>query len=60
MAADDDFDDKTITHRMNAAVLRALNTPPIPTKELIGKTERAMAQRESRIRKELRSKPKSP
>ena len=36
---------------MNNAVRRALNTPPTPTKELVGKSERAIGQRESRVRK---------
>ena len=49
-----------IALRMNKAVRRALNTPPTPTKELVGKSERAQAQRESRVKKAARSKPKSP
>ena len=36
-----------IAARMSAAIRRALNTPPTPTKDLIGKTERAKSQRES-------------
>ena len=32
---------------MEAGLRRALNTPPTPTKELIGKSERAIAQREN-------------
>jgi len=42
------LNDDEIARRMNAGVRRALNTPPSPTKELIGKTERAQNQRESR------------
>jgi hypothetical protein len=49
-----------IALRMNKAVRRALNTPPTPTKELVGKSERAIAQRESRVRKASQSKPKAP
>lgn len=54
------FSEAETERRMNAAVRRALNTAPSPTKELVGKTERAIAQRESRVRKASRSKPKSP
>lgn len=37
-----------IERRMNAGVKRALSTPPSPIKELVGRTERAQNQRESR------------
>ena len=37
-----------IARRRDAAIKRALNTPPTPTKELIGKTERAQSQAETR------------
>jgi hypothetical protein len=47
----DELDTEEIARRMNNAVRRALSTPPTPTKELIGKSERALAQRESRVRK---------
>ncbi len=47
-----------IQRRMDEAVRRALNTPPTPTKELIGKTDRAKSQRESRKLRARRSKPK--
>jgi hypothetical protein len=55
------IEDKTlsedeITRRMDAAVRRALSTPPTQTKELIGKSERAIARRESRVRKKKNSK----
>jgi hypothetical protein len=61
MVGDDDpLSDQKVEARMNAAVRRALNTPPTPAKELVGKSERAIAQRESRIRKAARSKPKAP
>jgi len=53
----DEFDDDEITRRMNAGIRRALNTPHSPTKELVGKTERAQSQRESRARKR-QAKPK--
>ncbi len=54
------FSEIDIERRMNAAVRRALSTPPMPAKELVGKSERAIAQRESRVRKASRSKPKAP
>jgi hypothetical protein len=44
---------------MNAGIRRALNTPPSPTKNLVGKTERAKNQRESRAIKARRAKPKT-
>jgi len=46
-----------IENRMRNAVRRALNTPPTPTKELIGKSGRAIAQRESRVRKKGKPRP---
>lgn len=52
--------DAEIERRMNGALRRALSTPPTPTKDIVGKSERAKAQRESRVRKASRSKPKSP
>jgi hypothetical protein len=52
--------DNEIACRMNDAVRRALNTPPMPAKELIGKSERAIARRESRVRRASRSKPQAP
>jgi hypothetical protein len=58
--SDDKLSDSEIAMRMNDAMRRALNTPPTPMKDLIGKSERAIAQRESRVRKASRSKPKAP
>jgi hypothetical protein len=57
-ARDSDLSDEEIVRRRDAAIRRALNTPPKPTKELIGKTERAKAQRETRELRARRSKPK--
>jgi hypothetical protein len=51
--------DEEIEHRMNAGIRRALGTPHSPTSELVGKTERAKVQRESRELKERQAKPKS-
>lgn len=47
-----------IEQRMNAAMRRALNTPPKPTKELIGKSERAKSQRETKAIRANQAKPK--
>jgi hypothetical protein len=58
---DERLSDDEIERRMIAGVRRALNTPPKPTKEIVGKTERAQAQRETnRIRKAARLKPNEP
>jgi hypothetical protein len=57
---DEIYSEAETEKRMNSAVRRALSTPPTQTKELVGKTERAIAQRESRVRKSTRSKPDSP
>jgi hypothetical protein len=57
---DEALSDSEIETRMNAAVRRALNTPPSPTKELVGKTERAQSQRESRAIRNRRVKPEGP
>ena len=39
--------EEDIQRRMDAGIRRALSTPPHPTKELVGKTERAKAQGKS-------------
>jgi hypothetical protein len=57
--AEDQPSQAEIERRMEAAIRRALHTPPSPTKGLIGKTERAKIQRESRALKARRAKPKS-
>jgi len=62
-AGDPDNDqrsDEEIERRMSAGIRRALSTPPSPTRELIGKTERAQNQRESREIRARRAKPKAP
>jgi len=60
MTPEDEYSAEEIKRRMNAGVRRALGTPPLPTKELVGKTERAQSQRESRAIRARRTKPKSP
>ncbi len=55
-----EYSEAEIARRRDEAIRRALNTPPKPLKEYVGKSERALAQRESRVKKAPRSKPKSP
>ncbi|GEM_PF-2085950 len=54
------FSDAEIQRRMEAGIRRALNTPPKPTKELVGKTDRAKAQKKSRVRKADRKNQSKP
>jgi hypothetical protein len=56
----DERSEGAIAEIRDAAIRRALNTPPKPLKEYVGKSKRAIAQRESRIKKAVQSKPKSP
>ena len=58
--SDNEYSDAEIGRRMEIAVRRALSTPPMSTKKLVGKSERANEMRESRLRRSSRSKPKSP
>jgi len=53
------FSDEEIARRRDAAIRRALNTPPKPLKEYVGKSKRAIAQRKRRIKKAVQSNPKS-
>lgn len=57
---DEPYSDAEAHRRFEAGLRRALNTPPIPAKEIAGKSERAILQREARARKAPRSKPKAP
>jgi hypothetical protein len=52
------FPIRKLRRRRDDAIRRALNTPRTPTKELIGRTERAKAQREMKALRARRSKPK--
>ncbi len=47
------YTEEEITKRRDDAIRRALNTPPKPLKEMVGKTERAKAQRKKRVKKAL-------
>jgi hypothetical protein len=53
------FSDEEIARRRDDAIHRAMNTPPKPLKEFVGKSKRAIAQRKNRVRKAAQSKPKS-
>jgi hypothetical protein len=59
MNQEEHLSEEEVTLRMNNAVRRALNTPPKPLKEMIGKSKRATAKPKSRVKKAARSKPKS-
>jgi hypothetical protein len=47
-----------IDRRRDEAIRRALNTPPKPSKEILGKTERAQSQKTTKSIRARRSKPK--
>jgi len=47
MNSTDELSAEEIQRRMEAGIRRALNTPPKPTKELVGKTKRAKVQKKS-------------
>jgi hypothetical protein len=47
---DEQLSEDEIQRRMDNAIRRALSTPPKPTKQLVGKTERAKSQRKSKSR----------
>jgi hypothetical protein len=57
--SNDELAPDEIARRRDDAIRRALNMPPKPLKEFVGKSERAIAQRKNRIRKAAQSKPKS-
>jgi hypothetical protein len=51
-------DEEDIARRRDAALRRALTTPPKPTKDMIGSTERAQEQRALKDRRKVRAKSK--
>ena len=57
---DETYSDEETARRRDNAIRRALNTPPKPLKEFVGKSERAIARRKNRIKKTVQSNPKSP
>ncbi len=50
--------DHEIAERRDAALRRALTTPPKPTKDMVGKTERAQEQRALKEHRKVRAKSK--
>jgi hypothetical protein len=58
-SSDAQYSEEEIAKRRDDAIRRALNTPPKPLKEFIGKSERAIAQRTKRVKKAAQSNPKS-
>ena len=57
-SGEDEVSEREIARRRDAAIRRALNTPPQPMKSLVGKTERAQNQRATKVAKAARSKTK--
>jgi hypothetical protein len=53
-----DADDDEISRRRDDAIRRALNTPPKPGKEMLGKTGRAQSERTTKTVRARRLKPK--
>jgi hypothetical protein len=47
-----------IERRRDDAIRRALNTPPTPAKQLVGKGKRTQSKRKRSVKKATRSKPK--
>lgn len=50
-SSDDQYSPEEAQRRMTNAIRRALNTPPTPHKEMVGKGKRAGAARKSRVKK---------
>jgi hypothetical protein len=47
----DQYSPEETERRRDEAIRRALGTPPKPQKELVGKSQRAKAQKQSRVKK---------
>lgn len=54
----EELTESEIAARRDAALRRALTTPPKPTKEMVGKTERAQEQRALKDLRKVRAKSK--
>lgn len=52
----DEYSPEEIAQRRDAGLLRALNMPPKPHSELVGKGKRASAKGKSRVSKTTRPK----
>jgi hypothetical protein len=53
---DNQYSPEETVRRMENAIRRALNTPPKPHKEIVGKGKRAKAKKRSRVSPSRRSK----
>ena len=53
-----DLTEDEVVLRRDDAIRRALNTPPMPTKKLVGSTERAQEQRATKASRKVRAKSK--
>jgi len=51
---DDESSPEEIAHRRDAGLLRALNTPPKPHSEMVGKRKRVSQTGKSRVKKAQR------
>lgn len=58
MTERDEIKDQEIWRRMNDAIRRALSTRPVRLKEVVGKSERAVAAQQSKLKKSARLKSK--
>lgn len=56
--ADETLSRDEIQRKMERGIRWALNTPPSPTKQLVGNTKRAQAQRDTRKARATRAKRK--
>jgi hypothetical protein len=54
-----ELSDEEVAKRRDDAMRRALSTPPKSSKEMLGKTERAQAQRQTKAIRKTQAKPKS-
>jgi hypothetical protein len=52
--SDDQYSDEETAKRRDEAIRRALNTPPKPNKEYVGKSKHAKARKRSRVKKAAR------
>lgn len=52
--SDDQYSPEETARRRDDAIRRALSTPPKPQRELVGKSQRAKASAQSRVKKPSR------
>ncbi|SDR55107.1 hypothetical protein SAMN05519103_05037 [Rhizobiales bacterium GAS113] len=56
----DAYSEEETARRRDAAIRRALNTPPMPLKSMVGKGKREASASKNRVKKSRRTKPKAP